>query len=329
MSLFLFVSGFFVVLTPLPLLYLFVAREPRSAIIAFTLAMATLFVVYRLILPGQGEAVHGMMLTLPMTALLLHFSPGAVQFLATSYYLFFAVIAFVLGKGISQKWKLTRWLGVPIGLGLLFAFLISLFSELSGAIPLVEGTRAYLLDTVTHVIDIQRRAGLAASPLDLLRERTDDIVGMALRLLPSVVFVFSLISVVLTGLLGRRIIGRKYLFRHLEQPTSFRLPDAAVWIVAGSGILFFIDAYVVSTPWLTILSLNMLVAAGALYFCQGLAVTAFWLQGIRIPMARAVAYLLLFVFLQVATMMMIGIGIADVWIDFRRRIRRQGGKSCK
>ncbi|MFA4875679.1 MAG: DUF2232 domain-containing protein, partial [bacterium] len=77
--------------------------------------------------------------------------------------------------------------------------------------------------------------------------------------------------------------------------------------------------YVVHAVWPAVVALNCIVSLAALYFFQGLAVTVYLLQGIRFPLFRTLAYVAMVIFLQAASVAMVVIGVADVWVDFRLR----------
>ena len=58
-----------------------------------------------------------------------------------------------------------------------------------------------------------------------------DIVSLMMSLLPSLVFVFTLLAVVLNVLVARRMIGVPHAFTRLHESKTFRMPDGFVWFV--------------------------------------------------------------------------------------------------
>ena len=66
-----------------------------------------------------------------------------------------------------------------------------------------------------------------------------------------------------------------------------------------------------------LVSMNLLVVFGLLYFCQGAAVVASWFQRFRLPrLLRLIGYPLMF--LHPLFFLVITLGLMDVWLDFRR-----------
>ena len=70
------------------------------------------------------------------------------------------------------------------------------------------------------------------------------------------------------------------------------------------------------------LAANFLLVFGACYFFQGLAIIAFYFNKNNVPrFVRGVVYLFI-VFQQIFTLLVVGLGLFDLWVDFRR-LRKQ------
>lgn len=98
---------------------------------------------------------------------------------------------------------------------------------------------------------------------------------------------------------------------------DFRLPDFFIWVVLFS-FLFSFQSF--GNEGLKIVGTNALVISLVLYFFQGLAVMEFGLAFLRSGFfSRFLAY---FVFLIQVPMLLSFIGLADYWIDFRKRMKK-------
>jgi len=65
-------------------------------------------------------------------------------------------------------------------------------------------------------------------------------------------------------------------------------------------------------------AMNLLLIVGAFYFAQGLAVIAFFFHKNNVPrFLRGITYILI-VFQQIFTLLVVGLGLFDLWGDFRR-----------
>ena len=155
--------------------------------------------------------------------------------------------------------------------------------------------------------------------LALLADRKEEISSFLLSIMPSIIFVFTLLVVVLNLLVGRRFLKSRKAFNHVNNVARFRLPDILIWGVIGGGVAFFAGRYMLRLALLDALAINVLIGLAALYFFQGLAIIAYFLQGVRFPLFRMLAYLAIIFFFQVLSVVIIGLGLADVWVNFRLR----------
>lgn len=93
----------------------------------------------------------------------------------------------------------------------------------------------------------------------------------------------------------------------------WRLPAGLIWllIVAGFSLL-------VPQPAVGLLGRNLLVVLLPLYFLQGLAVVSSFLQRKAYsPLFKGMIYLLVFI-LNPLPLIVTGVGVFDLWVDFRR-----------
>lgn len=93
----------------------------------------------------------------------------------------------------------------------------------------------------------------------------------------------------------------------------WRAPEPLVWAVIGAGALLLIPDFTAK-----IAGLNGLIALAVVYFFQGIAIVAFFLERKRVPpVARGVAYALIF-FQQLVLAAVIAAGFFDTWFNFRK-----------
>jgi uncharacterized protein YybS (DUF2232 family) len=65
-------------------------------------------------------------------------------------------------------------------------------------------------------------------------------------------------------------------------------------------------------------ALNLILLLAACYFAQGLAVIAFFFHKNHVPrFLRGITYVLI-VFQQIFTLLVVGLGLFDLWGNFRR-----------
>jgi uncharacterized protein YybS (DUF2232 family) len=107
-------------------------------------------------------------------------------------------------------------------------------------------------------------------------------------------------------------------FRGLKIPdfgnlNQWKSPEILVWVVIAGGVLLLIPV-----KSLKIIGLNIVLGLIMIYFIQGISIVSFYFNKRKFPrILRGVLYGLIGV-QQVFSMLVIGLGFFDLWIDFRK-----------
>ena len=176
-----------------------------------------------------------------------------------------------------------------------------------------------LNSSLMSAVEMHDKMGFPQESIAVLKERIPEIAGTILRLLPAAAFV-SLGLVVLFNvvLLCRRFPEKRPHWLTLVTLREWKAPDFLVWGVIVSGFIMFIPGL----ESVKTLAANLLLVFGACYFFQGLAIIAFFFNKNNVPrFVRGVVYLFI-VFQQIFTLLVVGLGLFDLWVDFRR-LRKQ------
>jgi uncharacterized protein YybS (DUF2232 family) len=171
-------------------------------------------------------------------------------------------------------------------------------------------TQQFLAATRVH-----EKMGFPQETLELLRERMPQVVETLLQLLPALVFV-SLAAIVLINviLLCRRFPERQSEWLAIDTLREWKGPERMVWGLIACGFALFIPGL----EWSKIIAINVLVVIGTCYFAQGLAIVAFFFHKNNVPrFLRGLTYVLIF-FQQIFTLLVVGLGLFDLWGDFRK-----------
>ena len=141
------------------------------------------------------------------------------------------------------------------------------------------------------------------------------MIEMVLQLLPALVFL-SLAFMVLLNImfLCRRFPERRAQWLALTNLREWKGPEPLVWILIACGFSLFIPGLEAAHA----AALNLLLIIGSCYFAQGLAVIAYFFHKNKVPrFLRAITYVLI-VFQQIFTLLVVGLGLFDLWGNFRR-----------
>jgi len=137
----------------------------------------------------------------------------------------------------------------------------------------------------------------------------------------------SAIVILLVMALGMGLIFERRVFSWLNLPRErtasqlklleYRLPDYFIWIAM---IAFLLTVVSFGGKAVAIVAVNILNVTIVLYFFQGLAVLEVFLNSLRAGMfTRVLTYIILVG--QLLLLLSI-VGLADYWVDFRRRLQK-------
>jgi hypothetical protein len=226
--------------------------------------------------------------------------------------------------GLAVAWGLDRgWRGdAVLGLALLPVVLLSLSTVGDAShVELFEQAGREHVATLREQLpdggDPDQRAVL----LDEYERTVETTVEVMLRIWPALLFLSLLFQAGVAFLLVRWLgkgPGRRSGLRPLLPFHRWRVPFYWVWVLVGGLVLFATR----SEP-LVATGLNVVLVAAVLLAVQGLAVHVFLIGRLAPPWLRILFWLaaaLLVVPLLLVLAGSVLLGLADQWLDFRRRI---------
>ena len=201
-----------------------------------------------------------------------------------------ATAAFVIAISVGSLAAYTAWEGKQLG-------------------PVIDSYIQQEVDTATH---LTQQAKLPADQMDEVKSMIGQMGAFLKIAYPSLGFLviagILLLQVVMLAALSR---GR-YVWD--QRPFQFwKAPELLIWALIIGGFAFFLGTGITRT-----LGVNLLIALLPIYFLQGLAVVSHFFWRRRVPPAfRTFGYLLL-TLLNPFPLIVTGIGIFDLWADFRK-----------
>lgn len=141
------------------------------------------------------------------------------------------------------------------------------------------------------------------------------IVRLVVRLSPALVLLAAALSVLLSLRVFWQWAGSRRLSYNLFGDLQrWSAPEWTIWPLLAAGFAW----QFVPVPAVKDVALNSLVILAAVYFCQGLAIIAYYFQAMKSPrIVRGLIYLIVFAQPELAVIVCVA-GIFDLWIDFRR-----------
>jgi uncharacterized protein YybS (DUF2232 family) len=146
-------------------------------------------------------------------------------------------------------------------------------------------------------------------------EMRANIVEATLRLSPALVAITAAVVVLVNLGVFWRLSGRQQRVGYMlfNDLVRWSAPDWLIWVLLTTGFGLFIPVDALST-----IALDLFICVAAVYFCQGLAIMAFYFKVLAMPpLARGLIYFVTIV-QPVLAALVCAVGIFDLWIDFRR-----------
>ena len=200
--------------------------------------------------------------------------------------------------------------------GVIFIVTGGLLFYFYGSWPaVVQDLRRSLSENLAAALRIHEKMGFPRDSLDLLKERMPQIVETTLEFLPGLLFVsLGLIVLINIIFLCRRFPAQRAQWLSIENFREWKAPEPLVWGLIACGFALFMPGLGVARTFTS----NVLLVIGACYFIQGLAIIAYFFHKNNVPrFLRGVTYVLI-AFEQIFTLMVVGLGLFDLWGDFRR-----------
>jgi hypothetical protein len=157
-----------------------------------------------------------------------------------------------------------------------------------------------------------------------IHQATASFAWVVRHTLPSLLFAWAASLVALSTLLARR--GARAVGKPVAPGggfASFRMPEGAVWLLLlGLGFI------ALRQPMLLPAGVNLAVCLGLGYCLQGIAVLDFAMlaRGFSSGMIWILFVFVTFFALPVLLVTSTGLGVADIWLDLRRRAQGPGGE---
>jgi uncharacterized protein YybS (DUF2232 family) len=155
------------------------------------------------------------------------------------------------------------------------------------------------------------KLGMSRAESKQLGDRMLDITE---QLLPALAAMLGAVALLLNLGLASRWLGKEKIgYQLFNGLVTWRTPEWLIWLLLATGFGMFVPQ-----PLARLVALNGFVLVSAIYFCQGLAIMAYYLQMLSMPrIVRGTIYVIALLQPVLAALVCLA-GVFDMWIDFRR-----------
>lgn len=198
-------------------------------------------------------------------------------------------------------------------LGGCWILLLGLFTAIHKASPYAVFLGA-LDQGITDALTYYRQSDSVSPEALIVLETTLYQMKTILPLImPAILAGFALLTVWFAMAVGNKVLYQISGTSPWPRYRAWQLPDRLVWLVIISALIALIPA----RP-LQITGINILILMSIIYCFQGLAVFSFFLHKWKIPLLLRSFLYVMIVFQSFGTVILLGTGLADVWLDFRK-----------
>ena len=231
--------------------------------------------------------------------------------------LVYAIFALIAGlvMGLLGRVRAIEFLVFGVAIVVFTATAALLFYSFGSWSAMFEELRQGLTHQLASAVRLHEKMGLPQDSLDLLKERTPQIIEMMVQLIPALLFLsLALVALINILFLCRRFPQRRGQWLSVDNLREWKGPEFLVWGLILCGFALFIPGL----EFVRTVSVNILIIIGACYFAQGLAIIGYFFHKNNVPrFLRGVTYVLI-IFQQIFTLLVVGLGLFDLWADFRR-----------
>lgn len=316
----LYVSGLFVIWTPLPLVHLFQRYGWQGFLVGVALALVGLGFLYGFVVPSlvTSETTGMSFFALPGLGLRGYFSGGVVRGFGLLYFVYYLLIAGSLIWSQIYHYSIERTFGFSVSFPLIACFVIVVFLAAGYGFNIAAEVKGYILHILDKLVELGEPAGLKGTELLFVRSNREQIAWRLISILPAGLFAATLLTAWSNVLLARWWFPKYGFFQHLGNLSRWKVAEKWIWIAIAGGVLYFLDYYLLHSVWLGVMAANLLLALAVVYFFHGLAIIVFWLQKRTSPFLRVAVYGTIILFFQLVAIFILALGLFDVWFDFRK-----------
>jgi len=187
------------------------------------------------------------------------------------------------------------------------------YSQVSntGIIALVS---EYVAKNLELTLALYESMGVSAENIQMISESLNNIQYVLVRIIPAIVATSTFFVSWSCLLIAKPMLKSKELFYPAFGSLNlWKAPESLVWGIIGSGFMLIL-------PYkpLKIIGLNILLVLMTIYFFQGIAIVSFYFEKKQFSrMLRFVLYSLI-ALQQIVLLVVIGLGIFDMWLNFRK-----------
>jgi uncharacterized protein YybS (DUF2232 family) len=213
-------------------------------------------------------------------------------------------------KKLSVEATILGTCGVVLASGLIG---LMAFSASAGQ-SLLAFVSAHVAHNLEMTLTLYEKLGVSQDAITIITNSMDQIHFVMLRILPALTIMSALFVCWLNIIAAKPVFnGRTLPYPDFGRLNLWRAPEQIIWFLIGPGL-----ALLVPSQGIKLIGINALLIVLTIYFFQGMAIVAFFFDKKQMPRFFRIMLYALIALQQVLLLVVIGLGVFDLWLDFRK-----------
>lgn len=167
---------------------------------------------------------------------------------------------------------------------------------------------------ITEALEYYRQSdSISADALTMLETTFYQMRIILPLIMPGILAGFGLLTVWFSMVTGNVILNKFSGVSPWPKYQLWKLPEKLIWVVIAGSALALLPFSSVK-----IFGINILIFLGLVYCFQGLAIVSFHLHRWNVPIFLRTFLYVIVIFQSFGTILLLGFGLADVWLDLRK-----------
>ncbi|MBL7179165.1 MAG: YybS family protein [Pseudomonadota bacterium] len=189
-----------------------------------------------------------------------------------------------------------------------------LFYSKIAKIGIIALVSEYVAKNLELTLALYKDIGVSKETIRMISASLENIQYVLIRIIPAIVIASTFFVSWICLLLSKPMLKRRDLFYpDFGALNLWKAPEPLVWGLIGSGVLLILPYTAFK-----IIGLNGLLILMTIYFFHGMAIVSFYFERKQFPRILRFFLYSLIALQQVVLLIVIGLGIFDMWLNFRK-----------
>ena len=224
------------------------------------------------------------------------------------------LVGFILGGLLASRFSIGKTMLYACS-AVLMSGIISLFVYgIASGKDLISMLSQYVAQNIELSLVLYESLGMSEENLRLIQDSLDKIQYILVGIIPGLTITSTLLVIWINILLSKVLLKGRFPYHpDYEKLNQWQAPDYLIWALIGCGFLILLPSSATR-----MIGMNVLLILMTIYFFQGMAIVSFYFEKKQVPRLFRILLYTLIALQQLALIAVIGIGLFDMWVNFRK-----------